>query len=465
VSDRPPPPGPVLQIVSRVVPELRRRNRAALTALHTRPWRSDLDRWFAELRPARLDAVRSIQAVDLAGLTDAELAGHLTACVEGLHAGLREHFSLVGAAGLPVGFHLQREAARGRSVGDALADLRGAASGSTAATVPALAAIADALADAGVPEPASLVEVRQASPRAAAALDSYLDEYGQRVVGSFDVTGKRLIEAPDIILRSIAASAGRPGVATMPIAEDTVIEDARLATASRDDHAGLCCMWPLGLLRRALLAAGERLAADGRLATADLAFEADSAELVALLRRTATAPSSATLAERAVARRRAADVRPPPVLGPRHTSPDPAVFPAGLRAMSAAMSAFVRALETVHADDRPGRGVGVGVGVGTKRYRGRAVVAVDPEDAIARLQPGDVLVTGTTTPAYNTVLVLAGALVTAHGGPMSHAGIVSRELDIPAVLGLTDALELITDGAEVEVDPVGATVEIITPRP
>ena len=82
-----------------------------------------------------------------------------------------------------------------------------------------------------------------------------------------------------------------------------------------------------------------------------------------------------------------------------------------------------------------------GVGVGRTIHRGRAVVAVDPEDAAARVTPGDVLVTTTTTPAFNCVLPIAGALVTAHGGLMSHAGIAARELGIPAVLGVADALE------------------------
>jgi pyruvate,water dikinase len=462
VSDRPPPPAPVLRVISRLVPELRRRNRAALEALRTRPWRADLDRWFTELRPARLRALRSMQTVDPARLTDDELADHVTACVDGLRSGLREHFGLVGAAGLPVGVYLRRETARGRTVAHALDDLRGAASGSTAATVPALAAIAKALADAGVTDPSSLSDVHHASPQAATTLDTYLGEYGQRVVGAFDVTGKRLIETPEIIVRSIAAAAGRPEVAPLPASDDTVVEDARLAIASRDDHAGVCCTWPLGLLRRALLEAGERLAADDRLVTAELVFEAGSAEIVALLRRGDAAPSSTALAERAAARRRAADVAPPPTLGPIHAPPQPSAFPAGLRAISAAMDEFLTALETVRAHDGVGRGIGVGVG--TEPYRGRAVVAADPEDAIARLAPGDVLVTPTTTPAYNTVLVLAGAIVTAHGGPMSHAGIISRELGIPAVLGLGDALDLIPDGAEVEVDPLGATVRIIARR-
>ena len=50
-----------------------------------------------------------------------------------------------------------------------------------------------------------------------------------------------------------------------PVADDPVLADARLAVASRDDHSGICGSWPVGLLRRALLASGERLHAAGRL--------------------------------------------------------------------------------------------------------------------------------------------------------------------------------------------------------
>ena len=73
------------------------------------------------------------------------------------------------------------------------------------------------------------------------------------------------------------------------------------------------------------------------------------------------------------------------------------------------------------------------------------------------------LITSTTTTAFNAVLPMAGALVTAHGGLMSHAGIAARELGIPAVLGVVDALDRIADGAEVEVDPVAATVRVVQP--
>ena len=75
--------------------------------------------------------------------------------------------------------------------------------------------------------------------------------------------------------------------------------------------------------------------------------------------------------------------------------------------------------------------------------------------------PGDVLVVPCTTPAYNSVLSLAGAVVTADGGPLSHAAVLARELGIPAVVGARGALTEIPDGALVEVDPVAGEVRIV----
>lgn len=71
------------------------------------------------------------------------------------------------------------------------------------------------------------------------------------------------------------------------------------------------------------------------------------------------------------------------------------------------------------------------------------------------------LITSTTTSAFNSVLPIAGALVTAHGGSMSHAGIAARELGVPAVVGVPGAVELIPDGATVEVDALAGTVQVV----
>jgi pyruvate,water dikinase len=49
------------------------------------------------------------------------------------------------------------------------------------------------------------------------------------------------------------------------------------------------------------------------------------------------------------------------------------------------------------------------------------------------------------------LLVAASALVTDHGGALSHGATLARELGVPAVLGVRHATQL-CDGAEVYVD-------------
>jgi pyruvate,water dikinase len=100
-----------------------------------------------------------------------------------------------------------------------------------------------------------------------------------------------------------------------------------------------------------------------------------------------------------------------------------------------------------------GEGLGTGIGIGTVAYTGRACVAADAEQALDRLHNGDVLVTTHTTPAYEAVMAIAGAIVTENGGLMSHAALVCRENGIPAVLGVTAATVHIPNGATVTVDP------------
>ena len=69
-----------------------------------------------------------------------------------------------------------------------------------------------------------------------------------------------------------------------------------------------------------------------------------------------------------------------------------------------------------------------------------------------------------TTPAYNAVLSMAGGLVTEEGGALSHAAVLARELELPAVIGVRGALDLIANGDEVEVDPVAGTVRVLAAR-
>ena len=87
--------------------------------------------------------------------------------------------------------------------------------------------------------------------------------------------------------------------------------------------------------------------------------------------------------------------------------------------------------------------------------------ADSPEDAIANLQDGDVLVVPCTTPAYNMVLSMAGAVVTAEGGVLSHAAVLARELGIPAVIGAPKAMTELRDGMIVDIDAAAGEIRIV----
>jgi pyruvate,water dikinase len=93
-------------------------------------------------------------------------------------------------------------------------------------------------------------------------------------------------------------------------------------------------------------------------------------------------------------------------------------------------------------------------------YTGKARVVLDASDPSA-LEPGEILVTFNTDPAWTPLFLAAGAVVVDLGNIGSHASIVSRELGIPCVASATDASKRIPDGATISVDGTSGKVTII----
>jgi pyruvate,water dikinase len=83
--------------------------------------------------------------------------------------------------------------------------------------------------------------------------------------------------------------------------------------------------------------------------------------------------------------------------------------------------------------------------------RGRARLVETTRDG-ASLVSGDILVTRSTTPSWSPFFAVASGLVTNSGGTLSHAAVVAREFGIPAVVGVVNATELISDGATIILD-------------
>jgi phosphohistidine swiveling domain-containing protein len=83
--------------------------------------------------------------------------------------------------------------------------------------------------------------------------------------------------------------------------------------------------------------------------------------------------------------------------------------------------------------------------------RGRAVIVRALADAPSSLPPGSVLVAPAIVPSLTPLIAQARALVTDHGGALSHGATLAREYGVPAVLGVGRATAL-ADGVELYVD-------------
>ena len=99
-------------------------------------------------------------------------------------------------------------------------------------------------------------------------------------------------------------------------------------------------------------------------------------------------------------------------------------------------------------------------GSGTVKAKGRAVGArvatgkvrrVTDSSQLHAFNPGEVLVSDTTSPDWEPVMKTAAAIVTNRGGRTCHAAIVARELGIPAVVGTEHATEVLRNGETVTV--------------
>jgi pyruvate,water dikinase len=288
-------------------------------------------------------------------------------------------------------------------------------------------------------------------------------------VTGFDVDDRTLLELPSLLLSTVAARVDGRGGST-PVAGETtarlrervpsehraeyddLLSEAALMYGIRDDDVGIGEQWPLGLVRRALLEAGRRLQRRGAVTDVEDVFEAEPDEVRALLGAETADPSPAELDRRAAERRAQSALEPPLKIGEAEPPPPSAdvLPPAVARVINAMMlSLNMQVPEQPSLKSVNGQVTGLGVSAG--RYQGRARLVRGAQD-FETIVSGDVLVARITTPTYNVVLPLLGAIVTDRGAALSHAAIVAREFGIPAVVGTTDATLRIPDGARVVVD-------------
>jgi phosphohistidine swiveling domain-containing protein len=477
-----PPPKLIFKLLFALHPELRRRAKRSIEVWEQRVWRETVRRWFDELRPSFEARALELVRAPLAALDDRVLATLVDQAAAAFAEMTELHFRHTPMTGVVVGdFMVRVREWTGASAGEMLAMLQGASPASRAGAVET-AKIAKHIAahprlraavESDRPAQQIVDELTASDSPAGRALADYLEVHGWRPITGLDLYHQSLIELPELTVRALRAALGSSNAAAdttatraaqlrarVPESARAAFDDAyaevKLVYSLRDDDVGIL-VWLLGALRRVVLEAGRRLQRSGRAHAVEHVFDAKRGELIAMLRGE-PAPSADELRARAQKRAELDALEPPFSLGEAGPMPPPEHFPPAVARTQRAFVAFLESMESAEhhraTDDVQGSGASPGI------YEGRARLVRDIADFSA-IEAGDVLVAKYTSPAYNVLLPLIGAIVTERGGLLSHAAIVAREYGIPAVVDTRNALAMIPDGGRVRVDGNRGTVEVI----
>jgi len=455
--------------------EIPQRFQRAAEVMAGKLWREQLREWDETYKPNAIAKHRELQAVDPDALSDGELVEYLGRCRDHHAAMITQHMRFTASAVVPTGDFLAHAGDwTGLPPAELLGLMRGASPVSAGASAELEALIAairedeaarELLASDGDPGEV-LASLRALDSPAGVAMNGYLDLVGNRLLDGFDISEPSALELPDVLLRAIrtAVEAGAEDSdveaqtaairAKVPPEHheefDELLGEARLLYRLRDERGVYSDIWASGIMRRAALAGGRRAAANGRIEDPALFIDASFDEMLALVAGSG-GPSTDELAARAEYRATHSAKDAPPTLGPPPPAPpDPAKLPPPvarlMRATGLALGALFGSSEAEHEEDLL-RGLAASRGV----YEGTARLVSGPSD-FNRIVQGDVLVTTSTSEAFNILLPLLGAIVTDSGGLLSHSAIVAREYGIPGVVGTREGTERIADGARVRVD-------------
>ena len=439
-------------------------------------WRDQLRDWDETFKPAAIKTHRELQSIDGDALSGDAMVAYLTRCREHHTQMIFQHMRFTGAAMICVGDLLAHLGAwTGVAPAETLAMMRGAApvsAGASGELERLIAAINDdtkarALLDSDGDAGKTLAALRAEGGDVGAAMSAYLDLVGCRLLDGFDISGRYALELPDALLRSIRLSVDGAGNDTDDVVDriagvrsqvpeehrsqfDELVGEARLMYRIRDERGVFSDIWASGIMRRAVLAAGRQVESKGAVDDAEHFIDAAFDEMCSLVTGKG-GPSADELGARFAERSSRTAKDAPPSLGPpAPPPPDPSGLPPGvarvMHAVGIALGELFGSSEAPHEENML-RGLAASGGT----YEGPARRVSGPTE-FDRIMQGDVLVTESTTEAFNILLPLLGAIVTDSGGLLSHSAIVAREYGIPGVVGTRNATDLIADGTRVRVD-------------
>ena len=461
--------------------QLASRVKSAEVALATKLWRRDCDAW-PEFRDEFRRRLLEFARHDPSAMALPELHERVVALRKCFIEGTIRHFIQQPASMFPVGDWVRQTC---KWTGSSALEVLGVLQGSRPHTADYVQAIdrlvrilecqakATAIVRDKTVDPGKQIEqLRCVSREVADGLDAYLEEYADRIVTGFDISDATLREFPQFTIALIASRLDSSSASQSQSSErtelparlrelapmekrsefDAGLAEAKAAYGLHDEDVRLTYFWPLGLMRRTILAAAQRLTARGLLRHIEDAFQTTPQELDALMTGH-SAPSAEELSARAEEWRSWANDEPPPSFGEKEPLPPDDVLGPACARVSSGILFYLAEMEGSPAPGlRPSWSKLVeGFAASPGQYEGRARIIRGPGD-FDRLTHGDVLVARTTSPAYNVVLPTIGAVVTDRGGALCHAAIVAREFGIPAVVGTNRATTQIPDGAQVLVD-------------
>lgn len=468
-SDKAPPlPGWALALMLRLMPEGRRRIRAARKQREEDLSMRLVDDWNNRHLDRLRARIESLRDNDLGTLTSGQLASHLDAVRELLAETMPLHF--LGA--MPHFLETTRlelfcQEHLGWDYPDVLNLLAGTSEMSSE-PARALRRIADQRLD-----PASKVQ----------ALEEYRRVYGARVLSTelaeptfgenpgliaaqleaLEVSGRGDPAAEQRRLRDETAAKARSRLSGEALEKfNTLLDRALRAYPLRESNVFYTVDSPLALVRYAVLEAGRRMRQARAITALDDVFYCTADEIQGWLNGT---PGDLRPTVRRRRGERAwilAHPGPPSYGTPPPPPPSTKWLPADVREM---MELMMRAGERIVAPagssqmQTAEQGILRGTPASSGTYTGAARIIAN-ERQFSRIRPGDVLVCPTTRSSWSTVFATIGAVVTDAGGALSHPAIIAREQRIPAVVATGNATQVIRDGALVTVNGTTGTITL-----
>ncbi len=285
------------------------------------------------------------------------------------------------------------------------------------------------------------------------ACDAYLEEYGHRAIGESDLAVPRVAEQPEYVLGVIRVHVRTPP--TRSVAEvqrqqagarDGALREIRATLGRRRPswivfsywYRRLCrylalreanrhhLMYFLAAVRRLLFTLGTQWAAQGRIQSPEDIFLLTADEVRTAVADPDRAWTNVVSARRAERREQA-----------EHTVPD---FLSSVEEPALASNRPTENDRTLH---------GIPIGAGSAEGPVRRVLS--PDD-LAKVKPGDIMVTPVIDPGMAPLFSLAAGLVAEMGGMLSHGAIIAREYGLPTVANIRDVTCLLRDGERVVVD-------------